>query len=105
MENDEEVFKYIENKILNKLPVLENVKYNVCLYSEYNNRNNSFNIKCTCNITKTLKTELKNFKINLDIYDSYIDIIADNLTEQILGIPIQKDYIEINGVKYYPKEE
>jgi len=96
--------------IISKLPNLDNTKYNVKLSVEWNNIKQEYDIKCDCDIIKSISTNIKMpanvfYTNDLTNFDNYMNLIISNLTNQINNEEPSQNYIEINGVKYYPKEE
>ena len=91
----------------NSLPKIDNTTYKIELIQKYPDDLLSSDIKCEVTMLKTISSDIV---IPIASYDiskmkMYIGLLIDDLTEKITGIPSEKNYIELNGVKYYPKNE
>lgn len=91
------------------LSKLDNNKYHVSIAIKYNEAKCEYNVLCECDVTKSLSTYINiprdvMTRNNLNSFDRYMDLLKENLINKINDIEPNYNYIEIDGVKYYPKE-
>jgi len=105
---------YVRNSwsshIENELPKLDNTKYKVNLSILYNSAKCEYDINCYCDVIKSIDTNVKIpqhvlTQRDLNDFHNYMNLVIENLSNKINNIESCKNCIEINGVKYYPKEE
>jgi len=90
------------------LPDLKDIRYKVNIDYLHDKDNNYYKILCTCDIIRSVNVNIKIPEkiIHTDYkkFTEYFDTIKECLIEDIMNPQTDKKYIEINGVKYYPKE-
>jgi hypothetical protein len=116
--SDENFIKYVvipdmNNYIHNSLPELDDKTfshYETRLDTYYDYKVQKMIITCTINVIKTIKSEIGIPNEFLDMHDvsqvyKYLNVLSNDLKEKITGIPINRDYITLNGINYYPKTD
>lgn len=97
------LLRFINDNLVKK----DNTSYRVEIIDDYDIARREGVVTCSVDMITRISTKvcISRDDVNDINMKKYLGIIVDNLNEKITGTPAVRNYIEIDGIKYYPKND